>query len=179
MSSSLVPIQAKADESPRSNLAKPSAARGAGAVVSAVVSASSPSPPAAARPVAVDSSAASAAANAKKASFDFITSSNAVKDIFMLPYAINRPVSVAIHNVEGTLILEDANDHPAGARFNRQAVVAPIRNTNQLEHRHYRMKRTRQTTMRMTHRETMAHSYESRLHGLSWTMLVLLIRPKP
>lgn len=41
---------------------------------------------------------------------DFITSADAVKDIFMLPYYdSDRPVSVAIHNVEGTLILEDAN----------------------------------------------------------------------
>lgn len=37
---------------------------------------------------------------------DYIASSHAVKEIFSFPYAVDRPISVVVHNLSGTLLLD-------------------------------------------------------------------------
>ena len=65
-------------------------------------------------PVPTAPAAASSSSNANPTesqnALDFIGTSPAVKDLFSLPYVNDRPIHVAVHNLDGTLLLMDAGD---------------------------------------------------------------------
>jgi hypothetical protein len=80
------------------------------------------------------STAASATATSQNipsssSSLDFVGSSHAVKDLFSLPYVVDRPISVAVHNLGGTLVLdadpdqEMAHHYPTTAPSSNAASV--------------------------------------------------------
>jgi hypothetical protein len=50
------------------------------------------------------------ATNGSPGTLDFIGNSNAVKDLFSLPYAVDRPISVAFYNMGGTLLVDTDPD---------------------------------------------------------------------
>ena len=67
------------------------------------------------------SAVVSVAAPGDDQQLDFVGPSNAVKDLFTLPYSIDKSVSVAVHNMNGTLLIDaDTVVHDASSRRRRR-----------------------------------------------------------
>jgi tetratricopeptide (TPR) repeat protein len=56
----------------------------------------------------------------KENAVDFIGPSHAVKSLFSVPYATDRPISVAVHNLDGTLLVDAVEEDDIAQRRGRR-----------------------------------------------------------